>query len=114
MTRVDGKAAGKLDFQQTANGLLVRLGSLADVLGDRLDPALLARIRASSSANVYLPLARLQADGIPISYDPVYDEFNIGSVDTRPKSAKKVHMDQITVPERGIGSVSIGQVPRKR
>lgn len=114
LTRIDGKAAGRLDFQQTASGLLVRLGSLADVLSDRLDPAIVARIRSSSSANLYLPLARLQADGIPISYDPVYDEFNIGLVDTRPKAAAKVHMDQISAPERGLGSVSMGQVPRKR
>lgn len=114
LARIDGKAAGQLDFQQTTSGLLVRLGSLADVLSDRLDPAIVARIRSSSSANLYLPLARLQADGIPISYDPVYDEFNIGLVDTRPQAARKVHMDQITTPERGLGSVSIGQVPRQR
>lgn len=114
LTRIDGKAAGQLDFRQTPSGLSVRLGSLAEVLGERLDPAMQARIRASSSGNVYLSLAQLQAQGIPISYDPVYDEFNIGMLDTRPKAAGKVHMEQISTPERGIGSVNVGQVPRRR
>lgn len=114
LTRIDGKAAGQLDFRQTPSGLSVRLGSLAEVLGERLDPAMQARIRASSSGNVYLSLAQLKAQGIPISYDPVYDEFNIGMLDTRPKAAGKVHMEQISTPERGIGSVNVGQVPRRR
>ena len=103
-----------MDFQQTSAGLKVRLGSVAEVLGDRLDPAKLARIRTSKAGNVYLSLAELQGQGFPISYDPVYDEFNIGQKDTRPKAARKVHMDQITAPERGAGSVTIGQVPRGR
>ncbi|MDP4604543.1 MAG: hypothetical protein NWS68_00120, partial [Erythrobacter sp.] len=112
LTRVDGKTAGKVDFQQTASGLLVRLGSIVEVLGDRYDPAQLARIKASSASNAYLPLADLQAQGIPISYDPVYDEFNVGQTDTRPKAARKVHMDQISAPERGLGSTGMDQVPR--
>lgn len=111
-TRVDGKMAGKVDFQQTATGLAVRLGSIVELLGDRYDAAQIARIRASAAGNMYMPLAQLQAQGIPISYDPVYDEFNVGLVDTRPKAARKVHMDQITAPERGVVSTAIDQVRR--
>lgn len=111
-TRVDGKLAGKVDFQQTSSGLQVRLGSIVELLGDRYNPAQIARIRASSASDLYLPLAQLQAQGIPISYDPVYDEFNVGLVDTRPKAARKVHMDQISAPERGPGSTGIDQVRR--
>lgn len=111
-TRVDGKMAGKVDFRQTSAGLQVRLGSIVELLGDRYDPAQIARIRASSAGDLYLPLAQLQAQGIPISYDPVYDEFNVGLVDTRPKAARKVHMDQISAPERGLGSTGIDQVRR--
>lgn len=114
LTRIDGQTAGKLDFRQTPAGLSVRLGSLAEVLGDRLAPAMRERIRASSAGNVYLSLAELQQQDIPISYDPVYDEFNIGRHDTRPKAAAKVHMPQISAPERGLGSVGIGQVPQRR
>ncbi len=101
-----------MDFQQTTTGLAVRLGSIVDVLGDRYDPGEIARIKASAASNLYIPLAELQAQGIPISYDPVYDEFNVGQSDTRPKAARKVHMDQITTPERGLGTAVIDQVRR--
>lgn len=112
VTRVDGKAAGSVDFQQTATGLAVRLGSIVEVLGDRYAPAQIDRIRTSAASDVYLPLAELQAQGIPISYDPVYDEFNVGQTDTRPKAARKVHMGQISAPERGLGTAAIDQVGR--
>jgi hypothetical protein len=111
-TRVDGKAAGAVDFAQTATGLKVRLGSIVELLGARYDPAQLARIRASSAGNLYLSLSELQGQGIPISYDPVYDEFNVGLIDTRPKGARKVHIDQISTAERGLGSAAIDQVRR--
>ncbi len=111
-TRIDGKNAGKVDFQQTTTGLAVRLGSIVELLGDRYDAAQIARIRASAAGDVYLPLSQLQAQGIPISYDPVYDEFNVGTLDTRPKAARKVHMDQISTPERGLGSTGMDQVRR--
>lgn len=112
LTRVDGKTAGAVDFQQTPTGLKVRLGSIVEVLADRYDAAQLARIRTSSAGNAYLSLAELQAQGVPISYDPVYDEFNVGLTDTRPKAARKVHMDQISAPERGLGATGMDQVRR--
>ena len=49
----------------------------------------LARIRASAASDVFLSLSQLQAQGIPISYDPVYDEFNVGLVDNAPKGGKQ-------------------------
>lgn len=112
ITRVDGKTAGAVDFQQTPAGLTVRLGSIVEVLADRYDAAQLARIRGSAAGNTYVSLSDLQAQGIPISYDPVYDEFNVGLTDTRPKAARKVHMDQISAPERGLGSTGMEQVRR--
>lgn len=112
VTRVDGKAVGGVDFQQTASGLTVRLGSIVAVLADRYDREQIARIQSSAASNAYLALSDLQAQGIPISYDPVYDEFNIGETDTRPAAARKVHMDQISAPERGLVSTEIGQVRR--
>lgn len=113
ITRVEGRTAGALDFQQTAGGLKVRLGSVVEVLADRYDPGELARIRASSAGNAWLSLAELQAQGVPISYDPVYDEFNIGNKDTRPRDASKVHMRQIGVPDRGPAATRIEQVTRQ-
>ena len=113
LTRVDGRSAGLVDFQQTQTGLKVRLGSVAEVLADRLPADDLARIRASSSGNAWLSLAELQAQGIPISYDPVYDEFNIGREDTRPKAARNVHIDQISTPERSAGAAVMDQIRRR-
>lgn len=117
LTRVDGRARGEVDFRQSTAGLKVRLGSVAEVLADRLPAGELARIRGSSSANAWLSLAELQAQGIPISYDPVYDEFNIGREDTRPKYARKVHIDQIGTPARisggGAGPTTIDQIRRR-
>lgn len=84
VARVDGKAAGVVDFQQTAAGLAVRLGSIAEVLGDRFGPAEIARIQASSASNAYLSLAQLQAHGIPVSFDPVGGEFNFGQTEAQP------------------------------
>ena len=113
LTRVDGRTRGQVDFQQTAAGLKVRLGSVAEVLADRLPAGELARIRGSSSADAWLSLAELQAQGIPISYDPVYDEFNIGREDTRPRAARKVHIDQISTPERSDGAAAMDQIRRR-
>ena len=112
LTRVDGKAVGTVDFQQTTTGLAVRLGSIVDLLSDRYDPGEIARIKASAASSIYIPLAQLQAQGIPISYDPVYDEFNVGQTDTRPTAARKVHMDQISTPERGRITAAIDQIRR--
>lgn len=117
LTRVDGRARGEVDFRQTTAGLKVRLGSVAEVLADQLPAGELAWIRGSSSANAWLSLAELQAQGIPISYDPVYDEFNIGREDTRPKYARKVHIDQIGTTERmsggGAAPATMDQIPRR-
>lgn len=113
LTRVDGRATGEVDFQQTPAGLKVRLGSVAEVLAQRLPESELARIRGSASGNAWLSLAELQAQGIPISYDPVYDEFNIGREDTRPRAARKVHIDQISTPERGAGAGTMDQIRRR-
>lgn len=112
LTRIDGKSVGKVDFRQTDTGLHVRIGSIAALLGDRYDAAEIARIQVSSASNIYLPLAALQAQGIPISYDPVYDEFNIGTVDARPKAGLKAHIDQISTPERDARSAAIEQIRR--
>lgn len=113
LTRIDGRTSGEVDFQQTPAGLKVRLGSVAEVLANRLPASELARIRGSAAGNAWLSLAELQAQGIPISYDPVYDEFNIGREDTRPKAARKVHIDQISTPERGAGAGTMDQIRRR-
>jgi hypothetical protein len=111
-TRIDGKLAGAVDILQTESALMLRLGSIAELLGDRFSGAELRRITTASASETYLTLAQLQAQGIPISYDPVYDEFNIGLADTRPKNANKVFIEQIGTPERGRTAPGIDQVRR--
>jgi hypothetical protein len=110
VTRVDGRVAGSVDFQQTLNSLKVRVGALVEVLSDRFSVDQLDRIRLSTARDAYLTLPQLQEQGIPISYDPVYDEFNIGRIEPRPSAARKVYIDQISAPERGGASVGMEQV----
>ena len=52
------------------------------------DVAQIARIRASAASDVFLSLSQLQAQGIPISYDPVYDEFKCRSGRHAPKGGQ--------------------------
>ena len=112
IARIDGKVAGKIDFQQTATGLSVRLGSIVEVLHADYTSEERARIAGSAASQSFLPLAELQAQGIPIRYDPVYDEFVLGPNDTRPTAAHKVHIDQISTPLRGATSRVAGEIKR--
>jgi len=112
LTRIDGQLAGKLDFQQTNQTLSVRIGSIVELLKDRYDANAFARIASSSASNTFLPIRQLREAGIPITYDPVYDEFNVGSRDHRPASAHKVQIDQISTPEYAPGPAGMDQIPR--
>lgn len=111
-TRIDGRVAGELDFQQDMETLKVRIGSIVELLKDRYETAELNRIARSASGDVYLSIAQLQQAGIPISYDPVYDELAIGTKDYLPRAAHKVQVDQITAPQRDLGPIVMEQVPR--
>jgi hypothetical protein len=110
-TRIEGKQAGTLDFQQTIDGLSIRLGSIVELLENRYDSAEFARIAQSAASDTFLTLAQLQAAGVPISYDPIYDEFNVGTKDYRPAAAIKVHIDQIDAPTTVQSKVGIDQIP---
>ncbi|MEL7218072.1 MAG: hypothetical protein AAGK01_06535, partial [Pseudomonadota bacterium] len=101
ITRIDGRVAGQLEFQQTNRALSVRLGSIVELLKDRYDMREFERITASAASDVFVTMAQLRDAGIPITYDPVYDEFNVGSRDHRPTNAHKVQIDQI-------GSAGVG------
>jgi len=100
ITRIDGRVAGQLEFQQTNKALAVRLGSVVELLKDRYNMSEFERITASSAADVFVTMAQLRDAGIPITYDPVYDEFNVGSREHRPTNAHKVQIDQIGSPSR--------------
>lgn len=74
---IDGRFAGWLDFRQRTDGIDIRLGSLVGLLADRFEPDRLAALQASSSAQEYVPLATLQARGVPLRYEPATDSFVI-------------------------------------
>ena len=110
VTRIDGQVAGQLDFQQTNQALSVRLGSIVELLKDRYDMGEFERITASSASDLFVSMHQLRDAGVPITYDPVYDEFNVGSRDHRPAAAHKVQIDQISTPEYGRGPATMEQV----
>jgi len=109
ITRIDGRVAGQLDFQQTSTALAVRLGSIVELLKDRYDMREFARITTSSASDIFVTMAQLRDAGIPITYDPVYDEFNVGSRDHRPTNAHKVQIDQIGSPSRSTTRSAVDQ-----
>ncbi|MEM8724830.1 MAG: hypothetical protein AAGE86_04820 [Pseudomonadota bacterium] len=110
VTRIDGQVAGELDFQQTNNALAVRLGSIVELLRDRYDMSEFERITASSASDMFVSMGQLRDAGIPITYDPVYDEFNVGTRDHRPSAAHKVQIDQIGSPHRSTERSGIDQI----
>lgn len=112
VTRIDGRVAGKIEFQQTSTSINVRIGSIVELLKDRFEVLELTRITNSSAKDHYMSVAQLRAAGIPITYDPVYDEFNVGSNDYRPNAAHKVQIDQIGTSQREIGPIEFDQVSR--
>lgn len=112
-TRIDGRVAGELDFQQDMQTIKIRIGSIVELLKDRYETAELDRIARSASGDVYLSISQLQHAGIPISYDPVYDELAFGSKDYLPRAAHKVQVDQITTPQRDLGPIVMEQVTRR-
>lgn len=74
---IDEQVAGMLEFQQTLDGLYVRVGSLVNLLSDRFTASELARMENASALDAYLSLADLRRAGIPISYDPIHDGFEL-------------------------------------
>lgn len=109
ITRIDGEVAGKLEFKQTNQSLAVRLGSIVELLRDRYDVSEFERISSSAASDVFVTMAQLRDAGIPITYDPVYDEFNVGTRDHRPANAHKVQIDQIGSADLGVGRSAIDQ-----
>jgi hypothetical protein len=49
--------------------LLVRLGTVVEILGDRFEAEELEWLRTSRAFDAYLPVSELQAAGIPVSHD---------------------------------------------
>jgi hypothetical protein len=110
--RINGVVTGSVEFRQLDGTIAIRLGSVVDMLRDRFSPAELARLRGGRSIDAYIPLTQLQAAGIPITYDPAYDEVALG-VDYRDApNAGKVQVEQIGAPTLGEDRTLIDQIRR--
>jgi hypothetical protein len=103
---------GRVDFQQLNGTIAIRLGSVVDLLRDRYSAAELDRLSSAGAMSAFVTLAQLQAAGIPISYDPVYDELEFGvDYDDAPHAAK-VQVEQIGAPSIGSDRTLMDQIPR--
>ncbi|WP_300597161.1 hypothetical protein [Erythrobacter sp.] len=112
-TRINGTVVGTLTFVQTERELSVHLGALVELVKDQIDPAEYQRIKASPARDSYVPLSRIKQAGIPIDYDPVYDEFTIGSKDHLPTHARKVHIDQVNDLGPRVDPITMDQIIRR-
>ena len=110
--RINGVVTGSVDFQQRDGTIAIRLGSVVDLLRDRYSATELDQFAGAGALGAFVTLADLQAAGIPISYDPVYDEVGFGiDYDDAPQ-AGKVQMEQIGSPMVGSDRALIDQIPR--
>jgi hypothetical protein len=111
--RINGVITGKVDFRQLDGTIAIRLGSVVDMLRNRFGADELNRIRGAGGLDSFLTLAQLQAAGVPISYDPVYDEVAFGIDYKDAPQAVKVHVEQIGSPTFRSDAALIDQIPRQ-
>ncbi len=110
--RVNGVKTGSVDFQQQGTTIAVKLRSVLDLLHDRYDQAEYEHFRSAPAIDSFVPLAALQSAGIPIRYDPVYDEIELAvDYDDAPQAAK-VQVEQIGAPTLGGERALIDQISR--
>ena len=110
--RVNGVLTGSVDFQQGQGTIAIRLRSVADVMREQFSKAEYDAILGGRSIDSFVPLAELQAAGIPINYNPAYDEVEFGIDYQDAPNAKKVQVDQISVAPIGQDLTAIEQIPR--
>ena len=110
--RVNGVLTGSVDFRQLDGTIAIRLRSVAHMMREQFSSAEFAEIMGGQSIDNFVPLAQLQAAGIPISYSPAYDEVEFGIDYQDAPNAKKVQIDQISVAPIGPELTAIEQIPR--
>ena len=76
--RIDGRIAGKLQFQVSEGGLAVNVGQVLDLFAARMEPSRFAALRNSQAAREFVPLETIRSSGIPLRYDAAYDEIVLG------------------------------------
>lgn len=77
--RYGDRALATVAFQIVPGaGMSVHSGQLLDLFRDGMDAPTFARLRNSAASDSFVSLDRLAAEGIPVRYDPVYDEIVVG------------------------------------
>jgi hypothetical protein len=110
--RVNGVLVGSVDFQQLDGTIAVGLRSVTDLLRDRFSASELSAIDGSAAADSFVPLSQMQAAGIPIRYNPAYDEIEFGIDYEDAPNAAKVQMEQIGGSTLGSERAGIDQIHR--
>jgi len=110
--RVNGVLTGNVDFEQRDGTIAIRLRSVANVMREQFSRTELGQILGGSSIDRFVTLEELQAAGIPINYNPAYDEVEFGIDYQDAPNAKKVQVDQISVAPQGAELTAIEQIPR--
>lgn len=112
--RVNGVLTGSVDFLQLDGTIAVRLRSVVGMLRDRFSSNEFSALLQGDAIDTFVPIAQLQAIGVPISYNPAYDEVEFGIDYKDAPNAKKVQMEQIGAPSIGQERTMIEQIPRPR
>lgn len=110
--RVNGVLTGSVDFQQRDGTIAIRLRSVANMMREQFSKTEFASITQGAAIDSFVTLAQLQSVGIPVSYNPAYDEVEFGIDYQDAPNAKKVQVDQISVPTLGSELTAIEQIPR--
>lgn len=110
--RVNGVLTGSVDFRQLDGTIAIRLRSVANMMREQFSRTEFAQITNGQAIDGFVTLAQLQAAGIPVSYNPAYDEVEFGIDYKDAPNAKKVQVDQISVPSLGSQLTAIEQIPR--
>lgn len=78
--RIGEQAIGKVAFRTSeTGGIDVQLSGLLDLVADRLPADEFARLRNSQAADSFVGAEQLQAVGLTLRYDPVYDELRLSA-----------------------------------
>lgn len=108
--RVNGVRTGSVDFQQLEGTIAIKLRSVLDLLHDRYNEDEYQALRGAQAIDTYVPLAQLQGAGIPIDYNPVYDEIEFDIDYQDAPEAAKVQVEQIGAPTVGTDRALIDQI----
>ncbi len=74
------KVLGGIAFQVNDGAIAVHVGQVLDLFRDRMDAAQFAKLRQSGAAETFVSLDTMNAMGVPLKYDAVYDELVLGTL----------------------------------